>query len=185
MKKLMLIVATVVLGLLSGCQTAQTGNPKVVLKHFFDSVSKKDFTEAQKYATEDSQGMLSMMEMGMQNSNSDHSDKMLEMIQNIQMAEPVVEGDRATILVKDKKSGETTDFLLKKENSNWKVAFNMATLMEMAKKKMKEDGTNGMGAMKGMMDSGFSQKEEKNDRAQKFMDSVMDSIRRMEIKKTK
>ena len=53
--------------------------------------------------------------------------------------------------MKDKKSGETTDFTLKKESGDWKVAFDKSTLMEMAQKKMKEHGMGGM--PNGMEDS--------------------------------
>jgi hypothetical protein len=123
------------------------------------------------------------MEMGMQNMNSEHSDKMMEMIQNMQMSDAVINGDRATVSVKDKKSGEATDFLLKKENGDWKVAFDMSTLMEMANKKMKEHGMSGMDSMNGMMDTNFLKKEEKNAHAQKFMDSILDSIRAEKLEK--
>jgi hypothetical protein len=89
-------------------------------------------------------------------------------------------GDKATVPVKDKKSGETTDFLLKKEDGEWKVAFDMATLMDMANKKMKEHGMNGMGNMNGSDSAGVNESidsanlhlKEKMDRAQKLMDSL-------------
>lgn len=184
MKKFILLVITASVVIFSGCQTTGGGNPKEVLKHFFDSISKKDFTEAKKYATKDSDGMLSMMEMGMQNMNNEHGNKMMEMIQNIQMNDVVINGDRATVSVKDKKSGETTDFLLKKENGDWKVAFDMSTLMEMANKKMKEHGMNGIDSMNGRMDTNYLKKEDKNAHAQKFMDSILDSIRVEKLEKT-
>ena len=60
--------------------------------------------------------------------------------ENIEMGDAVINGDKATVPVKDKKSGETTDFALKKESGDWKVAFDKSTLMEMAQKKMKEHG---------------------------------------------
>ena len=183
MKKFILLLITISAVIFSGCQTAGGGNPNEVLKHFFDSISKKDFTTAKKYATKDSDGMLSMMEMGMQNMNNEHGDKMMEMIKNMQMDNAVINGDRATVLVKDEKSGESTEFLLKKENGDWKVAFDMSTLMEMANKKMKEHGMSGMDSMNGMMDTNFLKKEEKNAHAQKFMDSILESIRAEKLEK--
>lgn len=180
MKKFILLLITVLIVIFSGCQTAGGGNPKEVLKHFFGSISKKDFTEAKKQATKDSDGMLSMMEMGMQNMNNAHGDKMMGMIQNMQMGNAVINGDRATVSVKDKKSGEARDFLLKKENGDWKVAFDMSTLMEMANKKMKGHGTD---SINGMMDTNYLKKEDKNAHAQKFMDSILDSIRAGKLEK--
>src|SRR5690606_144832 len=51
----------------------------------------------------------------------------------------VIDGDRATINVKDKKSGEGSKFILKKESGDWKVAFNMASFMEMSGEKMDQN----------------------------------------------
>jgi PBP1b-binding outer membrane lipoprotein LpoB len=183
MKKYILLLITTLIVIFSGCQTAGGGNPNEVLKHFFDSISKKDFTSAKKYATKDSDGMISMMEMGMQNMNSEHSDKMMEMIQNMQMGDAVINGDRATVSVKDKKSGEATDFLLKKENGDWKVAFDMSTLMEMGNKKLREHGMSDMDSMNGMMDTNYLKGQQKNAHAQKFMDSLFDSIRAEKLEK--
>lgn len=180
MKKVIAILIAAFVIILPGCKSGSGANPKEVLNHFFDALSKKDINEAKKYATKDSEGMLGMMQMGMQNMNNDHADKMMEMINNMQMGDATITGDNATVPVKDKKSGETTDFLLKKENGDWKVAFDMATLMDMANKKMKEHGMNGMGNMNGedsaqtneSMDTANAHLNEKMNRAQKLMDSL-------------
>jgi hypothetical protein len=185
MKKIILIALTFCVVIFSGCQTGSGENPKEVLKHFFDSVAKRDFTTAKKYATNDSEGMLSMMQMGMQNMKNEHAERMMNLIQNMEMEDAVVNGDSALVSVKDKKSGETSDFLLKKEKGNWKVAFDMATLMGMANKKMQEHGMRGLDNMGGIIDSAEYQKGTKNQKAQKFMDSIMDSIRAEELKKLK
>lgn len=152
MKKIIIVVIAAFMVFISGCKTGSNGeNPKEVLNHFFTALSKKDFNNAKKYATKDSEGMLGMMEMGMQQmNNNDHADKMMQMVNNMQMGDAVVNGDSATVSVKDKKSGESTDFLLKKEDGNWKVAFDMSTLMEMANKKMMEHGMKGMNHIPGM-----------------------------------
>src|SRR6185437_4557940 len=147
MKKIFILTVATFLIIFSGCQSAGSGNPKDILNNFFTALSKKDFDGAKKYATKDSDGMISMMQMGMENMqgmNNSHSDKMLEMINNMNMGDAVINGDNATVTVTDKKSNESTDFLLKKENGDWKVAFDMSTLMEMANKKMKEHGSGNM-----------------------------------------
>jgi hypothetical protein len=155
MKKILLFSFTAFILILSGCNTNNNSDPKTVLNQFFDALAKKDVTEAKKYVTKDSEGMMGMVEMGMKNM-PDSSNQMMMTYkkENMQMGDPVIDGDRATIPVKDKKSGEETDFVLKKESGNWKVAFDKSTLMEMAQKKMKEHGINGMNGMDGMgMDS--------------------------------
>ncbi len=166
MKKIIVLAVTAFVFVLSGCKSAEKGDPKEVLQNFLTALSKKDFTKAKTYATEDSDGMISLMEMGMQsmqNANQGgHADKMMEMINNMKMGPVKIEGDQATVPVIDSKSNESTDFLLKKEKGDWKVAFDMSTLMEMANKKMKEHGMNGPGNMDSIqmrqgMDSAMSQ----------------------------
>ena len=180
---LSLVIAAFVV-VLSGCQSGDSGNPKEVLSQFFNALSKKDVTEAKKYATKDSDGMLSMMEMGMNMSNmqNEHSDKMLEMMQNVEMGNEVINGDKATVTVKDKKSGESANFLLKKEDGKWKVAFDMATLMDMANQKMKEQGIGNMDSIKERMNEGMDSMNAANPDMQKKMDEakkMMDSAKKM------
>lgn len=140
--------ATLILSLLfvSGCQSSGNGDPKEVLSNFLTALSQKDFSKAKTLATQDSDGMISMMEMGMQsmqNNNGDaHADKMMELVKNMKIGSAVIDGDKATVPVTDSKSNESTDFLLKKEKGDWKVAFDMSTLMDMASKKMKEHGVD-------------------------------------------
>jgi hypothetical protein len=145
MKKVLILIISAFVLILQGCQSNKTTNdPKEVLDHFFEALAKKDVTEAKKYVTKDSEGMMGMVEMGMKNVG-DSSPAMVYKKENIIMGEPVINGDRATIGVTDKMSKEETDFVLKKEHGEWKVAFDKSTLMEMAQKKMKEHGLNGMG----------------------------------------
>lgn len=59
------------------------------------------------------------------------------------MGEAKIDGDRATCNVKDLKSGESIDFVLKKESGSWKVAMDMGTMMNMGAEKMKEKGMEG------------------------------------------
>ena len=151
MKKIIVLTAIVSFIILSGCKSAGKGNPKDVLHSFLTALSQKDFTKAKTFATQDSDGMISMMEMGMQSmqnmNQGGHADKMMEMINNMKMGDAVIDGDKATVSVTDSKSNESTDFLLKKEKGEWKVAFDMSTLMDMASKKMKEHGINGLGGI--------------------------------------
>lgn len=144
MKKILILAMSLSIVIISGCKSAGKGDPKEVLQNFLMALSQKDFSKAKTFATQDSDGMISMMEMGMQsmqNSNPDnHADKMMELVKNMKIGSPVIDGEQATIPVTDSKSSESTDFLLKKEKGDWKVAFDMSTLMNMANKKMKEHG---------------------------------------------
>lgn len=137
-----------------GCNK-NDGDPKAVLTSFFDALSKKDIDGAKKYATKESASMLDMMKMGMQNAGADKKDDEYNK-ENMEFGEAKVDGDKATVPVKDKKSGESTNFTLKKEDGAWKVAFDKATMMEMANEKMKEGGMDmnkGMEDLKNMSDS--------------------------------
>lgn len=146
MKRILICALSISLIIMSGCKSAEKGEPKEVLHNFLAALSQKDFSKAKTYATKDSDGMISMMEMGMQNmqnmNGSSHADKMMELVKNMKMGTAKIDGDNATVSVTDSKSNESTDFLLKREKGDWKVAFDMSTLMNMANKKMQEHGMN-------------------------------------------
>ena len=180
MKKIIVLMSAALVIILFGCNS-NSGDPKEVLGHFFDAMSHKNIDEAKKYVTKDSEGMMGMMQMGM-NSMDESDNEMPLQKENMEIGNAVITGDRATVPVKDKKTGETTDFVLKKESGAWKVAFDKSTLMEMGQKKMKE---HGMGSMEGMdsmkhnmneaMDSlnaAMPDMKDKMEHAQKMMDSA-------------
>ena len=152
MKKIAAFAITISIIMISGCKSASSGDPKEVLHNFLTALSQKDFTKAKTLATEDSDGMISMMEMGMQNMQNmeqgGHADKMMEMVKNMKIGAAVIDGDKATVPVTDSKSNESIDFLLKKEKGDWKVAFDISTLTDMATKKMKEHGINDMDSVR-------------------------------------
>jgi len=67
MKKIIVSVVSASLLIITACNSAGGGDPKATLMNFFDAMAKKDFTAMKKYTTKDSEGMMSMMQMGMQN----------------------------------------------------------------------------------------------------------------------
>jgi len=138
MKKMLLAVAVTVSFLFVGCN-AGGGDPKTVLMAFFEALSKKDIAGAKKLATKDSEAMFSMIEMGMQ-MNKDNKDMEKYDKSKMEFGETKIEGDKATVAVKDKNTGESTNFILKKESGSWKVAFDKASMMQMGADKMKEKG---------------------------------------------
>ena len=135
MKKMILSVA-ITLTMLSGCKN-EAGDPKGVLTSFIDALGKGDIETAKKYATKESEVMLSMMEMAMTMA-PDSSNDILFNKENMELSDATITGDKATVPVKDKTKGGTTVFTLKKEDGNWKVAFDKATLTQMGQEKMKD-----------------------------------------------
>lgn len=138
MKKILL--ASLILFTIAGCNSSGTsGNPKEVLTSFFKALSKKDIPAAKKYVTADSEGMLGMMEMGMNSTEAaGNTDKFSPDM--ITIGDAKIEGEEAHVPVTEKSSNETVNFILKKEKGDWKVAFDFNTLARMAQEKMKEKG---------------------------------------------
>jgi delta 1-pyrroline-5-carboxylate dehydrogenase len=124
--------------LFSGCGSSG-GDPKAALTAFFDAMGKKDMEAARKLATADSKAMLDMIEMGMKMAKDQKQDDQFDK-SRMEFGEAKIDGDKATVPVKDKKSGESTSFSLKKEEGQWKVAFDKSSIMQMASEKIQEKG---------------------------------------------
>ena len=122
------------------------GDPKTVLMSFFDALGKKDITKAKKLATKDSESMLEMVEMGMKMAPDSVKNTQYDKTK-MEFGDAKIEGDKATVPVKDKSSGEITNFTLKKEKDGWKVAFDKATMMQIGQDKMKEKGMDSTNIM--------------------------------------
>ncbi len=125
----------------AGCG-GSAGDPKATLVSFFDALGKKDIEGAKKLATAESQSMLGMMEMAMKMDKGENKDMDKFDKSKMEIGDVKIDGDKATVPVKEKESGELTNFTLKKEEGKWKVAFDKSTIMEMATSKMKEHGVD-------------------------------------------
>ena len=123
---------------LNGCNNP-SGDPKAALSAFFDAMVKKDMEAARKLATTDSKAMLDMMEMGMKMGKNQQQDDQFDQ-SRMEFGDAKIEGDKATILARDKKTGESVNFNLKKEAGQWKVAFDKSSIMQMATQKIQEKG---------------------------------------------
>jgi len=170
MKKMLLAVAVTTSLLFVSCNSGG-GDPKTVLMAFFDAMSKKDIAGAKKLATKDSEQMFSLMEMGM-NMAKGKEDKEMDKFDKTKMefGEQKIDGDKATVEVKDKASGESTNFILKKESGSWKVAFDKASVMQMGADKMKEHGMDGAAAIDSL-NSGLDKLKDMN------VDSLSDKMK--------
>lgn len=168
MKKLVVaLFAFCAIGM-SSCNTSGGGDPKAVLTAFFDAMAKKDIAAARKLATAESKSMFDLMEMGMKMQDT-LDDKIKEQYdkKNMAIGEPKIEGDKATVNVKETKSGESVNFILKKEAGNWKVALDMATMMGMGVDKIKEKGMS------------REEMEKMNTEMEKFKTMSADSLKMM------
>ncbi|MBK7882652.1 MAG: DUF4878 domain-containing protein [Chitinophagaceae bacterium] len=107
--------------------------------NFFDAIQKKDIDAAKDLATADSKSMLNIIDMALKVKSDFKLDEFDQ--SNMEFSEAKINGDNATVSVKEKTSGEATNLSLKKENGEWKVAFDLSSLMEMGVEQMKNSGT--------------------------------------------
>jgi hypothetical protein len=150
MKKILLAVVAISTTLFFSCNSGG-GDPKSVLSQFFEALSKNDITAARKLATADSKSMIDMMEMGMK-MGGDTKDAEKFAKTNLEIGEAKIDGDKATVNVKEIKSGESVNYILKKEGGTWKVAFDKASMMSMGMEKMNEKGINATDSIGKAMD---------------------------------
>ena len=127
--------------LMGSCSSSPAGNPRDTLSAFFDAMSKKDMETVRKLTTSESKGIIDMMQMGM-NMVNDNSALANYDKANMEIGEAVINGDEATVITKEKTTGESVTFSLKKQEGAWKVAFDMGSMMQMATDKMKEKGVS-------------------------------------------
>ena len=180
MKKLFVAVFAFSAVYMSSCNSGG-GDPKAVLVSFFDAMAKKDIAAARKLATADSKGMFDLMEMGMKMAENTADDKTKEQFDKSKMefGEAKIDGDRATVNVKETKNGESINFVLKKEGGSWKVAMDMATMMSMGAEKMKEEGMSD-DEMNKLKDDMEKLKNISPDSMQKLMNKGMQALDSMD-----
>jgi hypothetical protein len=181
MKKIILSVVILSSAILFGCKNMGGGDPKTVLIQFMDALSKKDMATARKLTTADSKQLLDLMEMGMKNSSEDKDlDKYDK--SKLEIGEAQIDGDKATIPVKEKESGENINFYLKKEDGSWKVAFNKESMMQMGMDQMKEKGiSNPMDSLsKGMDEMKKGMEELKNVNMDSLKQSMQEGMKALD-----
>lgn len=115
------------------CSSKSDSDPKTVLSNFFEALAKKDFKGAKKFATESSKDMLDMLETTAKMVPDSKDEKSEFEKSNLEIGEVKMDGDKATVSVKNKAKGQSVNYSLKKEKGEWKVAFDKASMMEMEK----------------------------------------------------
>ena len=183
-----LLIAAFAIILAVGCKSKDkaANDPKSVLIAFFEKMAKKDIDGAAKYATKESKGTMEMMKKAMTAAEGMKSDKKdekdpTEDFKNMEFGDVKIDGDNATVSVKNSKKNETTEIPLKKEGGDWKVDFSMGTLMKMG---MEKAGNN-----KGFMNdnndvdtTGVSDDINKfmNDSLKKGLEDMKDALKNLE-----
>ncbi len=120
---------------IEGCKTG-SGDPKAVLINFMEALNKHDVEGAKKYATAESAFVLDMA-----NKNGDQKKtKTGEYdISKLEIGDPKIEGDMATVPVKVKENDLVINYKMKKESGAWKVAFDKASVMTMGLDALKDN----------------------------------------------
>lgn len=134
------IVALFITGLLilNGCNS-ETQKPEIVVESFFDALSKQDFETAKEFATKKSESVLDMISLAA-NFQIEKMDSSMFDKSRLQFGAPKIEGDSAIVEVSIKNSNEFIPLKLKKEDGDWKVAFEAETLMKIGLDKIKKEG---------------------------------------------
>lgn len=167
MKKLLYAVYLLSIVTMVSCKTDDGGNPNEVLSQFFDAMAKRDTAKIRILTTEESSSMISMMTTGLAMTDTgkvmDKYDK-----SKMEFGKPIINGDNAKVPVKDKASGETVNFPMKKVNGKWKVAFDKSSVMEMGMEKIKDGDMN----MSDSLQKGMEEMKNMN------MDSMMNEVKK-------
>ena len=82
-----------------------------------------------------------MVEMGMKMSNDTKETEKYDK-NNMEFGDVKIDGDKATVPVKEKKAAKTLNYSLKKVNGEWKVAFDKSSVMSMGMEKLNEKGVD-------------------------------------------
>jgi hypothetical protein len=139
MKKIISIVIVAIFFV--GCKSNdKIETPNKVFSNFAEALSKKDLSKARELCTADSKAVLDFMEKkskGMKVMPMDKFDT-----SKVSFGEVIINGDEAKIPIKEKESGVTVEFPLKKEDGVWKIAFDMKSLFDMSMETLKDDKLN-------------------------------------------
>ena len=135
MKKV--LSAAVISGLLifSGCTMMNTdAGPTEVMESFADAIVKKDIIKAKQLCTPESQSVLNILTVAGLSSGVKFTDKFNK--EKVEFGAAVIEGDNASVPVKDRASGQVINFPLRKIEGQWRVSVDMTSMQGMAKDKI-------------------------------------------------
>jgi hypothetical protein len=138
MKKTIAVFLMIGFIIINGCNS-ETQKPEMVVASFFDALSKQDFETAKSFSTKKSESVLDLISLA-SNLQIEKMDNSMFDKSRLQFGTPKIEGDSAIVEVSIKNSNEFIPLKLKKEDGDWKVAFDAETLMKMGLDKIKTEG---------------------------------------------
>jgi hypothetical protein len=130
MKNIFSILFTATIIFCISCNTKKSdADPKTVFIDFIKALKRNDLSKAQSLATPASSGTFLILGMG-----KDKLQKVLEKIDTTKLdtVVPTIEGEKATISYTEKLSNTKANFKLEKINGEWKVAFDLDSILAMA-----------------------------------------------------
>jgi hypothetical protein len=144
-RRLMLLLAVTLLLGFNGC--LPDAGPRGVVSQFLEAMEKKDMARAATLATPESKGMIDLIAKG---SRLAGNSRMFEDVDpaRVEIGNPKIEGDLATVPVKEKSSGIVFNYRLKKVNGMWKVSFDMSSLLKMTAGTVGEQFNRGIDSLK-------------------------------------
>jgi len=179
----LLFGATLLLGF-NGCMP--DSGPRGVVGRFLEAIAKKDMTLAKSLTTPESEGMMDLIEKAGKISGDSKIFNGLEPAQ-VEIGTAKIEGNEATVPVKEKKSGVTFNYKLRKVDGSWKLAFDMGSLLEMTAGTIGEQVNRGIDSLKAGLDQlreiDFDTLAKQLREGQKAIDSMQRTIEQ-ELKKS-
>ncbi len=172
----LLLAATLLLGF-TGC--LPDSGPQGVVSRFLEALAKKDMALAQSLTTPESKGMMDLIAKGSKMAGDSRVFNGLNPAQ-VEIGTANIEGNTATVPVKEKKSGVTFNYKLRKVDGIWKVAFDMGSLLEMTAGSIGEQVNRGIDSLKAGLDQlrniNFDSVAGQLRQGQKMIDSMQDVI---------
>lgn len=131
MKKLVFLTLSAFMALTTiSCK--DSSSPKETAEKFFTALQSEKFDEAKKYATKESQSIIDMVSSLAKAPGADKKEKKAP--GKVETSNEKIEGETATVDVKEEGKAKTTTLNLKKEDGQWKVAFDKSSIMKMGAK---------------------------------------------------
>jgi Domain of unknown function (DUF4878) len=129
MKKIIFIIACFCTITLTNCKSSSSTTPELTLQNFFDALSKNDTEKARLLCTVESKNVIDILDLtGYMSNKNNATDKFNATAFEIGVA--VINEDIATVPVKEKTSGITLQYQLRKVAGVWKVVFDTDTVMK-------------------------------------------------------
>ena len=130
MKRIILSVAIITSIVFTSCNTKKDeSNPKEVFTKFISALKRNDLKTAESLTTPSSSTTFTFLNFG-----KDKLNKVLNLIDTtkLNITEPIINGEKATVALKENNSNASANFKLEKINGEWKVAFDLDSILALS-----------------------------------------------------